>query len=275
MTVYVKSGNDYDLARRAIKENGELTTPRLPGYYIKATGCPYGRCGHGPARFARPGSVDVHLIQNHEGRIPVRWIEPATVPAPNSKRASRRYPLGEDGQSMAWRNRVVHDHPRTAMRLTAHRIAMCLYTAHIPGGPFPLPGMPQALLSATDPAAEHMEALRLADNQRRRVNQAAKRLAMRAGAATDLGLAKRLEAERLAGNQARNAKRSSKRLLAQTQPLVSDPAGPSTQEAACSNMNLITFFPLVQAPPQLEAAQPPLSHPDADHEARPFFHFLM
>jgi len=229
---------DYALARRAVKEVGELAVPRTPGHYVKAIGCPHG-CHFGPALFTRPGSVDMHLIQNHKGSIPVGWLEPATLPA--GKRGVRRYPLGENGYSTASMNRIVHDYPQAAEHLKAQRMIMGLYTAHMPGGPFPLPGIPQVeSLAVPDPAVvEHMKALRLAENLRlknkraamqtaaaadleiakrlelersgKRQNHYAKRAAMRPAAAIDPELAQDLEAKYLAANQSRNARRVAKR----------------------------------------------------------------
>jgi hypothetical protein len=92
---------DYALARRAVKENGELISPRRPGHYLEATGCPH-RCHYGNTFFTRPGSVDMHLIRSHDGIIPDGWAEPATVLA--GKITRRKYPVGETGESTAAMN---------------------------------------------------------------------------------------------------------------------------------------------------------------------------
>jgi hypothetical protein len=155
-------------------------------------------------------------------------------------------------------------------------------------------------------AQQHLGTKRPADNQSRSAKQTAKRAAMRAAAATDLGIAKRLatarlaanqyytakraamraaaatdpdvakrlKAERLAASQGRQARRAAKRPQTQTQLLVTAPAGPSTH---LSQQAVFT--------PQLEAVQPTLAvisaagRTDADHECasytRSFFHFLM
>jgi hypothetical protein len=245
--------NPYDqleIRSYALVKRGRPVKEKLhrPGQYQEPVGCGYNDCIYG-GPFISPSAVDRHWVQLHRGMIPNGWAEPKTVPQSNRGRTDRKYPLGESGASVCLTNKVNAEYPGVAAHLYAQRAALDLFTGHL-----------------HVPCAAEDKANSRALYQRRKAREAPKRLPTGPSTEQAASLAPEDPPEAAQCNQAkrrapyyqqykpprtasedrakliRRKRQARQRYLRRLeQCLVTDPARPSTQQAAprvCSSILL-------------------------------------
>jgi hypothetical protein len=253
----------YALVRRGRTINEKKV--RRPGQYEKSVDCGYNDCIDGDTFFNFPSAVDRHWVQWHHGTIPNGWAEPKIVPESNKGKKGRQYPLGESGASLRLTDKVNTKYPGAAAHLYAQRTctALDLFTGHL--------HVPPPCAVEDPEAAERCRAKLQAEYKRGKAKQAAQRLTDPAGpsaqqpeansrdsslkpeepAAEDLGAkrrarhqlyrARRLEAaskdpavaaKLLEAKRRKREKYYRRKAMLPSSHLVTDIAGPSTEQAA-------------------------------------------